>query len=246
MSVDHPVAVVSGGGTGIGAAITKRLNTVGYKVVIIQQTAALAQAYARSLSSPTRVVEHVGADLRHARACRLAIEQVGHRFGRIDVLVNCAGVTGAGALAPLADYTDEQIDDIFDVNVKAPLRLTSAAVPFFSTSGVIVNISSVAARTSQSHAVAYGASKAALEEMTRQMALELAPRGVRCVYVAPGDIAVPPAGDASTAAGPALARHTPLGRRGEPEDIADAVLWLCDAPFVTGTGIVVDGGWSAL
>jgi NAD(P)-dependent dehydrogenase (short-subunit alcohol dehydrogenase family) len=243
------VALVTGGGTGIGAAISAGFADAGYAVVLGQSSARRAADSAARLAAPHRRVTGVGADLSTAAGTKALVAAAVEAHGRIDVLVNNAGVTGPAALAAIEDYTDEQIDAIFDVNLKAPLRLVRTALPHLSPGSVVVNVSSVAATAPQRGAAAYGASKAGLNQLTQALALELAPRGIRCVWIAPGDIRVEREETDPPVDGRAgFARYTPLGRRGDVADVAAAVLWLCgpDAGFVTGTGLVVDGGWSAL
>jgi len=243
------VAAVTGGGTGIGAAVSAALADAGYAVVLGQSTGQRAVEAAARLAGPGRTVTGVGADLSTAAGTEAFLGAVLDAYGRVDVLVNNAGVTGPAALAAVGDYTDAQIDAIFDVNLKAPLRLIRSAVPHMAPGSVIVNVSSVAATAPQAGAAAYGAAKAGLNQLTAAVALELAPRGIRCVWISPGDIRIGREDTDAPARRPAeLARYTPLGRRGEPGDVASAVVWLCSpaAGFVTGTGLVVDGGWSAL
>lgn len=197
-----------------------------------------------ALASAERELLPVGADLSSAEGCRAVIAAAVERYGHIDILVNNAGVTGPSAVAPFAEYDDQRLDAVIDVNLKAPFRCAREAVPHMAPGSVIVNISSAATYATQADASAYVAAKAGLAGLTRALGFELAPRGIRAVHVAPGDIHV---GDDEPGESGPFARRTPLGRRAEPGDIAAAVAWLCtdDAAFVTGTGLVVDGGWTS-
>lgn len=237
------VAVVSGGATGIGAGIVARLADDGARVVLGARTQDEADAAVVRLASPGRELVAAGADLATPAGCRSLVEAAVDRYGRIDVLVNNAGITGPPAAAPFAEYDDDRLDAVIDVNLKAPFRCAREAVAHMAPGSVIVNIASVAAYAAQRDASAYVAAKAGLVGLTRALGFELAERGIRVVHVAPGDIAV----RADAAPPGRFDRHTPLGRRGQPADVAAAVAWLCgpDASFVTGTGIVVDGGWTA-
>lgn len=222
------VAIVTGADGGIGSAITARLGADGYQVF-----AATKSDY--DLAAPT--------------ACATLVADCVAEHGGVDVLVNNAAVTGPAALRSFDESTDDHFDHVLAVNLTAAFRCARAAVASMRRrgGGVIVNIGSVAAFAAQRHAVAYAASKAGLLGLTRALAFELAADGIRAVYVAPGDIALPTdaVADKVSSAGAEFARATPLGRRGQPADVAGLVSYLCspDAAFVTGTSVTVDGGW---
>jgi NAD(P)-dependent dehydrogenase (short-subunit alcohol dehydrogenase family) len=246
------VALVTGGGTGIGAAITAHLADAGAAVVLGQSTPTKANAAAAALSAAGRPITGIGADLATAEGCRDLVAKVLERHGRIDILVNNAGVTGAPAVGPFLEFTDAHLDAVIDVNLKAAFRCGRDAARDMATrgSGVIVNVSSVAAYAAQVDASAYVASKAGMVGLTRGMAFELAPFGIRAVCVAPGDIALGDTRSRATVIADAPStrrwlRDTPLGRRGTPDDVASVVCFLCSdgAAFITGETILVDGGW---
>jgi NAD(P)-dependent dehydrogenase (short-subunit alcohol dehydrogenase family) len=245
-------AVVTGGGTGIGAAIAARLADAGVGVVVGQPTAELAAAAVERLRAEGRRLVPFGGDLRDPAACRDVVAACVDAFGRIDILVNCAALTGARALGPLSEFNDARMDEIVDLNLTAPARCLREAAARMAPAGggVIINVSSVAAHAAQELAAMYAATKAGLEGLTRGAALELAPSGIRVVAVAPGDIDTATSRDivSETTAAGGSGRYefvTPLGRRGRPEDIAEAVAFLCSdrAQFITGSTLVVDGGF---
>jgi len=254
MSVPAPsggrVALVTGGGTGIGAAISRRFLAEGTRVVICHEDQRLSDELAEALAGRDGGVVAVGADLATAEGCREAVARTIETCGRIDVLVNNAAVTGRPALAPFVEASDEHLDLVIDLNLKGVFRCSREAARFMcdAGSGVIVNVASVGAYAAQQHAAAYVASKAGVVGLTRSLAFELAPRGVRVVAVAPGDIDV--GARAWTAKGEPdsdpgwWTRKIPIGRRGVPADIAGTVSFLCsdDASYLTGQTITVDGG----
>jgi NAD(P)-dependent dehydrogenase (short-subunit alcohol dehydrogenase family) len=244
------VALVTGGGTGIGAAISKRFLADGTRVIICHEDQQLAEELAKALDATDGTVIAVGADLATAEGCRKAVARTIEACGRIDVLVNNAGVTGRPALAPFIGSSDEHLDLVIDLNLKGVFRCSREAARFMCQAGkgVIVNVASVAAFAAQQHAAAYVASKAGVVGLTRSLAFELAPRGVRVVGVAPGDIDVGPRAwtvrcEPDTDDG-WWTRTIPMGRRGVPADIAGAVSFLCsdEASYLTGQTITIDGG----
>jgi NAD(P)-dependent dehydrogenase (short-subunit alcohol dehydrogenase family) len=250
--LDAKAALVTGGGTGIGAAISERLADTGAAVLIAQRTTDEAAAAVAGLARKGRTLEGFGGDLSRPEACGDAVERCVSLFGRIDILVNNAAITGAPAIGPLFDFSDDRVDEIVDVNLKAPIRCTREAARHMKAqgAGVVINISSVAAHAAQELASVYAATKGGVEALTRAAALELAPFRIRVVAVAPGDIATEASLDIrersrDAGASGAYPFVTPLGRRGKPDEIAAAVQFLCsdDASFVTGSTLVVDGGF---
>jgi NAD(P)-dependent dehydrogenase (short-subunit alcohol dehydrogenase family) len=244
------VALVTGGGTGIGAGISAALADAGAQVAIGQSGDDKAQLAAQALAFGARDVIGIGADLSTADGCRHLVSECLRLRGRIDILVNNAAVTGAPAVGPFLEFSDDRLDNLVDVNLKAAFRCARDAARdmVLRGHGVIVNISSVGAYAAQQHATAYVATKAGLVGLTKGVGFELAPLGIRVVGVAPGDIDLDPATTADTA-DPAATnwweRRTPLGRRGRPSDIGAVVAFLCsdEAAFITAETVVVDGGW---
>ena len=246
-------ALVTGGGTGIGAAISARLADAGASVLFGQQTEEEVAAALSNLTRPGRDITGVAADLSSAEGCARLVQACAERWGRLDILVNNAGIAGPPALSRFIDSNDAHLDLVIEVNLKAAFRCARDAARIMATigGGVIVNITSVAAHAAQLDAAAYTASKAGLVGLTRALALELAEHSIRVVCVSPGDIdtartpiSASLSGDPSARVNP-WARRTPLGRRGTPADIAAVVEFLCSeaAGFITGSELIVDGGW---
>ncbi|MGI5183260.1 SDR family NAD(P)-dependent oxidoreductase [Dactylosporangium sp. CA-152071] len=238
------VVAVTGAGTGIGRAAARAFAVEGAHVVAIgrrgeplRQTAA---GHGRITPLPADITAEDGPE-RIARS-------VTELFGRLDVLVNNAGIVHGGVLGRL---TPQQIAAQVATNLVAPILVTQAALPLLEASGgVVVNVStSVGQRAWPGNSV-YAATKAALELLTRSWAVELAPRGVRVVAVAPGAIDTP-IGEHQGLTPERMAAvrewqlaHTPLGRIGRPEEVAWAITQLAApaASFVTGVVLPVDGG----
>jgi NAD(P)-dependent dehydrogenase (short-subunit alcohol dehydrogenase family) len=235
----NKVALITGGGTGIGRAVATALATEGAKVVVTgrreEPLADLATEFPGAVRYITTDVTEEGAP---AAAVRFVIEQ----FGRLDILVNNAGV---GALGPLVETGDDVIQQTFAVNVEGMLITTREAIPSLSENGgAVVNISSTIAQTSMPGTAAYAGSKAALERITSALAVELGPQGIRVNSVAPGLTKTDMSAAAPQEMADAMVAQTPLGRIGEPEDIARAVAFLAsdDASWITGQVLQSSGG----
>lgn len=261
-----PVAVVTGGTGGIGAAICAALASGGFNVVVAYRSSAV-RATALAASLPRTAVDQVtnprvpgqGYDqrlLRHTAEHGLVTDssslaalatRVGERYGRCDVLVNCAGITRFVAHDDLDALDDALIDDILSTNVRGAFATLRALAPLLRVSpwpggGIVVNISSVAARTAMGSNVMYCASKAALDNMTLSLARALAP-AIRVLSVAPGLVDTDFVQSLDTAWRHEQMARTPLGRLAQPSDVASAVLCAVrDLPFATGAVISVDGG----
>lgn len=241
MTDTAPVALITGSARRIGAAIARQFHACGWSVVLHAHTsgAELQQmAFDMDMQRPGSVLA-LQADLRDADALPDLIEQTVAQFGRLDVLVN-----NASNFYPtlLGQITAEHWDDLFAVNARAPLLLAQAAAPHLRRQqGSIVNLTDLHGTQPMRDHPVYAAAKAALEMVTRSLALELAPK-VRVNAVAPGAILWPEHGKDDFAQQALLAR-TPLGRTGTVEEIAEAVYWLAtEAAFVTGHTLRLDGG----
>jgi pteridine reductase len=234
------VVLVTGAARRIGAVIARRLHAAGYDVALHARRSqseldALVAELESARASSTLALE---ADLGDVAALPDLANAVVERFGRLDALVNNAAVFYP---TPVGSATPAQWDELFGTNARAPFFLAQAAAPHLAASnGAIVNIVDIYAEQPLAAHPIYSMSKAALAAMTKALARDLAP-DVRVNGVAPGAILWPDAGK-SEAAQQALIERTPLKRMGSPDDIASAVLWLLEAPFVTGEIVRVDGG----
>lgn len=232
--------LVTGAGGGIGAAIAARFAAAGDRLVLADLRAAELSTVAAGLA--TDVVELPG-DLADAEFAEGLVE----RAGPVDVLVNAAGIYPA---TPLLEMTAAAWDRVQDVNVRAALLTTVAfgrSHVAAGTSGAVVNISSGAATRARPGAAHYATSKAALEMVTKACAVELGPHGIRVNAVSPGFVTVDSEANPVTEAYAAAVSVNPLGRRGEPREVAEAVFWLAgpDAAWITGAVLRVDGGSTA-
>lgn len=246
------VVIVTGGGTGIGAAITRAFASAGDHVVVCQRSEADATAARAALADagPGRIVV-VAQDLTDPAAAEALVAAAVSEFGTVDVLVNNAAITGPGSGEGLLELTDDRIEETIAVNLTSVFRLVREAGRVMAAGGrggVILNIGSVAASAAQLNASVYGATKAGVHALTQSIALELSRHGIRAVTIAPGDIATKPVPEQNVVdAAPVWTRATPLGRRGAPQDVAATALFLAspEAGFLTGTVVGVDGGWLA-
>ena len=233
------VALITGGGTGIGRAVAKALVAEGARVVVTgRREEPLAQLVAEFPDAVRYITTDVTEKGGPANAVRFVIEQ----FERLDILVNNAGM---GALGPLVELGDDAIQQTFAVNVEGVLITTREAIPSLSKNGgAVVNISSTIAQASMPGTAAYAGSKAAMERITSSLAVELGPQGIRVNSVAPGVTKTDMIAIAPQEMIEGMIAQTPLGRIGEPEDIARAVAFLAsdDASWITGQVLQSSGG----
>lgn len=235
-----PTALVTGGGIRVGRAIALALGRAGFDLVVhAHRSVREAAEVVAELQALGRTARVEAVDLSLPDGPRLLADRV----GSLDVLVNSAATYEH---ANFADVTRAQLDRMLSVNVVAPFLLTQALVPALkaSGSGCVVNITDMAvthAYTTTHFFSHYLASKAALDQLTRAWALELGPT-IRVNAVAPGPVAM--AAQTTDAQRSDMLRRIPLRREGHPEDIAQAVVFLAQSPFITGQTLRVDGGLS--
>jgi NAD(P)-dependent dehydrogenase (short-subunit alcohol dehydrogenase family) len=240
------VALVTGAARGIGLATAKRFLADGWRVALLDIEGELLNSAVADLANPENALA-LHCDVADSKAVAGALAEIERRFGRLDALVNNAGVA---VFAPLLETSDQDWKRVLEVNLTGPFLCTKAAAPLMREhgGGAIVNITSISAVRASTLRSAYGTSKAGLAHLTKQLAVELASLGIRVNAVAPGPV--------ETAMAKAV--HTPeiradyhdaipLNRYGLEEELAEAVFFLCSdrSSYITGQVLAVDGGFDA-
>lgn len=240
MMLKGKVAVVTGGSRGIGKAIVQKVASLGANVAVI---------YAGNEQAAEKVCERCGADygvtakayrcdVSNFQQAKETVSQIKADFGTVHLLVNNAGITRDGLTAMMKE---EDFDAVLDTNLKGAFNMTRHCIGLFlrNREGCIINITSVAGLMGNAGQSNYAASKAGLIGFTKSVAKELAPRGIRCNAIAPGFIRTDMTDEQEN--NPLLSM-IPLGRMGQPEEVAEAAAYLACANYVTGEILRVDGG----
>ena len=241
--LDQQVAVVTGAGRGLGKAIALRFASEGADVVCLSRTSENAESVAKEVREMGRQAWAIAADVGDSDSVNQAVKQILAEAGKVDVLVNNAGVTRDGLLMRMSE---QDWDQVLDTNLKGAFLLTKAFTrPMMKQrKGRIINISSVIGLIGNAGQVNYAASKAGLIGMSKSVARELASRNITTNVIAPGFIRSDMTAQLNEEQQQAILAGIPLGEMGEPEDIAQAALFLAGpgARYITGQVLTVDGG----
>ncbi len=249
----NKTVIVTGGAKGIGRAISLAFSAIGADVLaadIDDEAGALLEREAEDL---TGTVTFQNADVSSSSACQKLVHFAKDRFNKIDILCNNVGIQPPASYVPLHELAEELWDSILDVNLKSAFLMSKYSLPHMLNqgAGVIINTGSVQGIQTAKGVAAYSSSKGGLIMLTKQMALEYASENIRVLCVNPGTIETPMVKTGAEAHGlvfsdlrDALSEAHPLGRVGQPEDVARLVLFLTsdDASFMTGESINIDGG----
>ena len=229
------VTVITGGSRGIGAAAVELFAARGDRVVFLYEKNHEA---ARAVTEKTGA-EAICCDVADSRAVKAAFAKIGD----VDILICNAGIMHFGLLSMMEEAA---WDRIFDVNVKGIYTCVNAAMPSFlkKHAGCVITVSSMWGQVGASCEAAYSATKGAVIALTKALAKELGPSGIRVNCVAPGVILTDMCATVDPEILEEMAAETPVGRNGRPEDVAEAVAYFCRSPFVTGQVLCVDGGFS--
>lgn len=252
MKLDQRVAVITGAGSGIGQAMALLFAREGARVLAADLNEAAAGETARQIHTAGGVCESYVVDVVESGQVRAMIEQARASFGRLDILCNNAGI---GSTTDVVACEPDEWDRVMAVNVKSVYLGCKYAVPVMleQGGGVIINTASVAGMVGIVKRASYSASKGAVIALTRQVAIDYVEHGIRVNCLCPGTVDSPWVGrllsqsDDPGEMRRALEARQPIGRLGRPEEVAAAALYLAsdDAAFITGTGLVIDGGWTA-
>jgi len=253
MKLENKTALITGGGTGVGKATALLFAKEGAKVVITGRREDVLDEVVKEAKAKNLSIEYLVSDVSSEEDCKHAIDFTINQFGRIDILFNNAGVSYMGTTH---ETSTEMWDETFDINVRGVFLMSKYAIPYMleEGSGCIVNNSSILGlKASPAGFSAYASSKGAVNQLTKSMALEYADKGIRVNVICPGTVYTPMMDflfdqweDREAGEQRYISVH-PIGRLAQPEEIAHAVLFLCDdkVKFMTGAALSVDGGMSA-
>ena len=250
--LSHKIALVTGAGSGIGAAIADTFARANAHVVVTDLNDATAAATADRVKAHGGKADALTLDVRDETACASVVERISATVGRIDVLVNNAGI---GHVGTMLTTNGDDLDRLYAVNVRGVFNVTKAALPAMIArrSGVIINMASAAGVVGLRDRLALSVSKFAVVGMTKSMALDHALHGIRVNCICPGRVETPWVAQRikeypdPELAYKEMASSQAIGRMGMPEEVAAAALYLAsdEAALITGAALNIDGGWSA-
>jgi 2-keto-3-deoxy-L-fuconate dehydrogenase len=245
------VAVVTGGGSGIGAAIASLFGRRGATIAVLDRNDTAAEAIAGAIRGAGGHGQAVRCDVADPDSVAAAFAEIDGRHGRVDILVNNAGISHVGTIQ---QTSPEDLDRLYAVNVRGVYLCARAAIEIMlrQGGGVILNMASIASLVGVQDRFAYGTTKGAVLSITRSIALDYVKRGVRCNCICPARVHTPFVDGYLAAHYPGreqemyrvLSEYQPIGRMGRPEEVAALALYLCsdEAAFVTGQAYPIDGG----
>lgn len=242
------VAIVTGGGTGIGAAAALLMAAEGAKICVSGRRTSPLDVTVDAITASGGEAMAVSGNVASAEDTQNLVRDTLSAFGRLDILVTSAGTAN---LTAVADMTESEWDETLETNLKGTFLAVKAVLPTMvsQASGTIVTVSSILGQRGMKGAAAYGASKAGIEQFTKVVALEHAGQGIRANAIAPGWVETPMTDTLPKDSGlrKFISSRIPAGRFGEPEEIAHAILYLAsdEACWITGTVLTIDGGWKA-
>ncbi|WP_317929864.1 SDR family oxidoreductase [Halioxenophilus sp. WMMB6] len=244
-SSEKPVVIITGASSGIGETTARRFAEGGFNIVAVARRKERLQELAAQLAEKAQVVV-VAGDVREADIPKRAVEAAINNFGRLDCLVNNAG---AGKWAPVKDTDDDTLNEVIDISLKAPFRFAREALNVMGKGAAIINIGSVFGITSGMAGGAYSTVKAGLVGMTRSLACDYGPQGIRTNLVAPGVIKTEMTDAYWESDYFQRTNHeiTPFDREGTADDVANLIYFLAspEGSYINGQTIALDGGWSS-
>lgn len=250
-TLDSKTALVTGAASGIGEAIAQVLSAAGARVVVTDIDDARGERVAEACGAASQLARFIALDVTDERNCACVAERMRREYGALDILVNNAGI---GHVGTIEATSGADLDRLYAVNVRGMFNVTKAFIGGMLTrgAGVIVNVASIGGMLAIRDRLAYCTTKFAVVGLTKALALDHAEDGVRVNCVCPGRVETPfvtarllecPDPEAAYRE---MVGTQPIGRMGRPQEIAAAVLYLVsdEAAFVTGSALVIDGGWS--